>query len=190
MLVSNYMKPLCLPLSLCLALFLAPASALAATNEQAEQQLFDLQLTPAALFPDDIPDRLVDADVTVSENRQGVGVRWDLPNLGDEDVNDGYLVLQRSGKKQFKATLKSANKKKLKPKRVKIGSLKAYRVCGHVCGYFWLKSGVAYSLFGMYYEEDLPVLFADQRSLIASLAPVEDQGLTGDEDEDYFPEDE
>lgn len=160
-----------------LALLLVPSSALAASHEEAEQELFDASLTPTALYPDDLPSRLSDADTTVNfPSGIDYQVRFDLPS------NEGYFVLQRKSKGKFKKELRSIRSEGFKPEKKRVGKMRAYWACGHVCGFLWQKGGKGYTLFGMYYKTKIKRLFADQRQFIKGLAPVEDQYLS---DEDF-----
>lgn len=161
--------------AMALAVFLGAAHAAdAATDAEVRAQIKGLDLSPAMLYPSQLPSRLLDADAELSTDGNLV-VSWDRGAVSDTDDNRvGYMSLTRAPRSQLAEDLRIVRRRGYRPRRVRVAGRRVWRLCGHVCGYAWIQSGRYYGVFGIYYvgDEDGQTLDRDQRSIIRRLAPL------------------
>lgn len=169
------------------ALFLglaAPASAL--TNQEAKQELFNRGFSTPAVFPAKLSARLQASDPEVTpypgdpNYAKGYSVTWKFSDAAGE--YRGYMRLARFPKgNNLQKILKSSKQRGFKPRKVKVGKLRVWRVCTHDCGYVWVKSGFFFLVGGFYFDSEGLGLKKetdrDQRAIISSLRKVRDLGI-------------
>src|SRR4051812_29464079 len=112
-----------------------PMPAVADTDQQVQATLRALQLAPPMLYPAVLPRRLRDADVTLSTEGPIV-VSWDRGTVSASDDNRvGEIGLTRANRSQLREELHVARSRGYRPRQVRVGARKVWRVCGHICGY-------------------------------------------------------
>lgn len=155
-------------------LALMPPPAFAESNAEVRDTLRELDLDPPMLYPNALPSRLGDADVTLSTDA-GIAVVWDRGQVSDSDNNRvGYIGLYRAHRKHLRQDLRTARSRGYPPRRVRLRGRPVWRLCGHVCGYAWDERGRYYGVYGIYYigDEDGRTVSRDQRRIIRKMRPL------------------
>jgi hypothetical protein len=80
----------------------------------------------------------------------------------------------RARTSQLRSDLATARARGSHPRRVRIGSRRVWRLCGHIRGFEWREQGYTYFSLGIYYKNDAggDLVARDERTLIASLASL------------------
>jgi hypothetical protein len=131
----------------------APAAAGAMTPQAARAKLRVAGLHPAPLYPFRLPAAVRSSHASVSITARQFSVVWDRGCCSAPGLNRGYLSLGRAGYGQLGSDLSVSRSRGFAPRRVRVGSRRVWRVCGHICGYDWQEQGFTYQAFGIYYAK-------------------------------------
>lgn len=155
---------------LAVAFAMVPASgAMAADTADVRSSLRGLGLIPAPLFPTTVPSRLRGSDAQL-RGTERFTVTWDR-GTAEDGLPIGFVSFGRAKASQLRSDLATARARGSHPRRVRIGSRRVWRLCGHLCGFEWREQSYAYFSFGIYYKNDAggDLVARDERTLIASL---------------------
>lgn len=153
------------------AVAVSAAGAFADTNAAVETRL--AQVEPHALYPTRLPQRLHDADVSLSLRAPLYTVTWDRGSDGGRPL--GYVDLARSYASHLRVDLAQVRRRGFHPRRVVVGTRRVWYLCGHICGYEFVSGRYAYGVFGYYYTSDRRDL-RDMRVILKTLKPVGSSG--------------
>lgn len=165
-------RRLLVALGLAVVSAMVPSSAaIAADTADVRSSLRGLGLVPAPLFPTTVPPRLRASDAQL-RGTERFTVTWDR---GTEDgLPIGFVSFGRGKASQLRSDLATARARGSHPRRVRIGSRRVWRLCGHLCGFEWHEQSYTYFSLGIYYKNDAggDLVARDERTLLASLAPL------------------
>jgi hypothetical protein len=149
------------------AFAIVPASAaMAAGTADVRSSLRGLGLVPAPRFPTAVPPRLRGSDAQL-RGTESFTVTWDR-GTAEDGLPIGFVSLGRAKASQLRSDLATARARGSHPRRVRIGSRRVWRLCGHLCGLEWREQSYTYFLLGIYYKNEA-IVARDERTLIASL---------------------
>jgi hypothetical protein len=153
------------------AVAVSAAAAFADTNTAVETRL--ARVEPSALYPTRLPERLQDADVSLSRHAHLYTVIWDRGL--DRGRPRGYVDLDRSYASSLRVQLAQSRRRGFHPRRVMVGTRRVWYLCGHICGYEFVSGRYAYGVFGFYYTRERKDE-RDMRAIVKALQPV---GVSG-----------
>ncbi len=163
-------RRLLVALGLAVVSAMVPAScAMAADTADVRSSLRGLGLVPAPLFPATVPPRLRRSDAQL-RGAERFTVTWDR-GTAEDGLPIGFVSFGRAKASQLRSDLATARARGSHPRRVRIGSRRVWRLCGHLCGFEWREQRYTYFSLGIYYKNDAggDLVARDERTLIASL---------------------
>jgi hypothetical protein len=113
-------------------------------------RLIDADLSPRPFYPDRLPRLLRESDASIDVSRRRFPVTYDRGEAASGRPT-GYVSFGRTRRRQLTDDFKLWRLRGYEPKRVLVGRVRAWYVCGHVCGYDFRAQRFTYQAFGVYY---------------------------------------
>ena len=150
------------------AVAIGAAGASADTNTSVQTRL--ARAEPGALYPTQLPERLQNADVTLSRHGHLYSVLWDRGIRNGRPR--GYVSLSRNQSGALHEALTVSRRRGFHPRKVTVGTRRVWFLCGHICGYEFVSGQYAYGVFGFYYNPHDRRDLRDMRFVLKALQPL------------------